>query len=303
MSLHGFSADAPATDVHVGIYVNRIYDFNLKDGQYVSDFYIWFRWKGNHVNPMDAFEIANGKIESKDGVTKSVSKGFNYAFARITARIFQNFNTRKYPFDSHSLSIRIEDNENEIHKLRYIPDLENSNISKAISLSGYKIDGIHSELLKKEYKTNFGDLELPTDHNSIYSQFQFNIKISRPDYSYFVKLYWGVVISALVAMLSFFIKPTDLDPRFGLGIGALFALMANIFIISDTLPTKGHMSIADKLNMSAVVVICFALVIATVSLKLYTAGKELVSQRLDKASFLFIFFAYFLGSYYIILKG
>jgi hypothetical protein len=33
-------------DVNVGIYINQIGEFSLKDNKYTADFDIWFCWKG-----------------------------------------------------------------------------------------------------------------------------------------------------------------------------------------------------------------------------------------------------------------
>ena len=287
--------------VHVGIYVNRIYNFNLRDGQFATDFYIWFGWKGKGINPIETFEISNGKIETREGVHTKKIKDYTYASARINATIYQHFDTIKFPFDSHSLKIKLEDTENEIHKIQYIADMENSKNSPHIDIIGYKIHETYPKILKRSYATNFGDIKLPSGHKSYYSQYHDVINIQRPSLAYFFKLYWGIFVSVLVALLSFFIKPTDLEPRFGLGVGALFAVMANIFIISGSLTDNGLMSTGDVLNILAVSVICIALVISTISLNLATNGRELISKRLDSIGFVLIFVTYVSSSIYFVL--
>lgn len=38
-------------DVYVGIYINRIGEFSLKESGWTADFDLWFRWKGDRVTP------------------------------------------------------------------------------------------------------------------------------------------------------------------------------------------------------------------------------------------------------------
>ena len=269
------------THVDVGVFVNRVYNLSLRDGNYNVDFYIWFRWKGDNVNPIETFEISNGKIENKTIVESKKVKGENYTCARVNALIFQQFDTINFPFDQHRLKIQIEDGDHEIESLKYSSDLENSKVASSVSFAGYEIKGSSGKLKETIYNTNFGDPELPKDNEVHYSQFEFNIHIHRTGFGYFLKLYWGIYLSAAVALLSLFIKPTDLDPRFGMGVGALFAIMANIFVVSNELPDNGQMTTADHLNMLSISIVCLSLLISTISLKLYSRDKVKASEKLD----------------------
>lgn len=49
-------------------------------------------------------------------------------------------------------------------------------------------------------------------------------------------------------MLAFFIKPTDVDQRFGLGVGALFAAIANTYITSSLVPEVEELSVTADLT-------------------------------------------------------
>ena len=37
--------------VTVGVFLNHISGIDLKNGQFVVDFYIWFRWEGDALKP------------------------------------------------------------------------------------------------------------------------------------------------------------------------------------------------------------------------------------------------------------
>lgn len=96
-------------------------------------------------------------------------------------------------------------------------------------------------------------------------------------WGFFLKMFLPLYVAVAVAILAFFIKPTDTDPRFGLGVGALFAAVANSYINSSMLPNTGVMSLADIICIIGTITILLTLIESTISLHLY--------DRKDKKSF------------------
>jgi hypothetical protein len=100
-----------------------------------------------------------------------------------------------------------------------------------------------------------------------------------------LKLFFGLFIAVMIAFLVFFIKPTDVDPRFGLGVGAIFAAVASEYIITGALPDTGVISLADKLHIIAFAFIFFSLVQSTWSLRIFQSDQEERSKNADKLAF------------------
>ncbi|MEO0185337.1 MAG: hypothetical protein ABIL20_06020 [candidate division WOR-3 bacterium] len=271
--------------VYVGIYLNQITSMSLKDNQYVADFYIWFRWKDKDLNPLESFDVVNGHIESKEGVYHDKVNGFNYGACRVIATIKKFWDISRFPLDNHTLTIEIEDNDNEEFKLKYVPDTENSGTDPQVQVPGWKLGTTNAIVSAHTYKTNYGDISLPTNNASIYSRFIFSVNIIRPGYGYFFKLFFTVFVAALVALIALFIKPTDLDPRFGLGAGALFAAVASEVVIASLLPDTNIMTLTDKLHIISIFFIFLSIAESIVSLKLFASGKEEASRRLDRICF------------------
>jgi hypothetical protein len=277
--------DTKPEDVYIGTYLNRIYDVSLKDNCFSVDLYIWFRWKSDDIDPIESFEIINGRIDTKTHFYDDIILGYKYATCRVTATITKFWDVSDFPLDNHCIQIEIEDSENESYKFAYIPDTENSAISPDLQVPGWIIKNNFTEVTEHHYRTNYGDISLPTDNASIYSRFTHSIDIVRPNIGYFLKLFFGVFIAALIAFLAFLIKPTDLDPRFGLGIGAIFAAVASEYVITSSLPDTNVMTLADKLHILAFAFIFLSLAQSTLSLWLYTKGREKLSRRLDIGCF------------------
>jgi hypothetical protein len=80
-----------------------------------------------------------------------------------------------------------------------------------------------------------------------------------------------------------------MDPRFGLGVGALFAAVANSYLIGALVPDTGEFSLADLVNLLGIVTILITLVESTVSLHLFDhCGQQDLSLSLDRTSFVVV---------------
>jgi hypothetical protein len=292
-------ADGPK-NVHVGIYLNDIPTASLKENYFIADFYVWFRWTDSDIQPHESFSVTNGVIQSKEIVFDQSKGDERYVVCRMLARITFFWDTRYFPFDDHILSIDIEDGQDEDDKIVYTADTANTAISPQVRVPGWELGSPTCETLRHTYNTNYGDLSLPTGHESTYSRFQFSIKIFRSGLGYFLKLFVGMYVAVMISLLALFIEPTDLDPRFGLGVGALFAAVASQYIISGSLPDTNVLTTADILHIIAFVFIFVSLVESTISLRLTQSGRRAFARRLDSAS-VFIIVIVFTGLNYWVL--
>ena len=294
-------AEAPAP-VHVGVYVNRVYDVSLRDNRFVTDFYIWFRWQDKELKPFESFEIANGHLDSRETIYQDVVEGFQYAVVRVTGTITKYWDIRHFPLDNHIITIEIEDSQNEEFKFRYIADVENSTISPDVQVPGWDIGSTQNQVLNHDYKTNYGDISLPSGNASTYSRYIFSVNLLRPGYGYFKKLFLSLFLATLISFLAFAIKPTDLDPRFGLGIGSIFAVAASQYVVASSLPDSNIMTMADALHILSITYIFLSLVESTISLKLATGPKPELSQKLDRYAMVIFILSYLTFIWFIVFR-
>ena len=273
------------TEVHVGSFINQLFDLNLRENKVTADLYVWFRWQGDHVNPPETFEIINGKVEEKQFQPTREVMGWNYAYGRVLVTFNKYWDVTRFPMDEQTIDLIIEDADADENALLFIPDTKNTSYSKEARLPGYSIVKSEAKVTQRVYSTNYGDISLPSDNRSVYSRYVHSLTIERPGYGYFIKLFITTMISACVAFLAFLVKPIDLDPRFGLGVGALFAVVASAFIISAELPQSNEMTLADQMNVTAMLVILASLVQSAISLKIFERN-EAASRHLDRASFI-----------------
>jgi hypothetical protein len=277
---------AASTTVLVGTYVNKIQDLNFRENKYEIDFYLWFRWKAEgalaEYKPLDSFEIINGKIDSKGSVVEKKIGDLNYALVRVAATMSETWELARFPFDSHTVRIHIEDSGLTIPDLVFTPDRNNSGLGDELDIAGWNALNFVADVKAKVYRTNYGDISLPKDARSDYSRFVFGVDLERVSLGSAVKLLSTVLLATAVAFVAFLVKPSDLDARFGMGVGSLFAVAASAFISASLVPDSGEMTVSDKIHMVALGFIFATLLISALGLKLEVGGREELAFKIDR---------------------
>jgi hypothetical protein len=295
---HVGPADAavPTRDVVVGMYLRDVPEVDLRAGTFAFDAYLWFRWE-----PAQFLAIGAEPSEDPSGLPRAPSESYEvmgvhelqttavssrpgYAVFRVQGKVRQSFDLGRFPLDDHVLGIRVEDAENEIHRVRYVPDVEGSTAGH-LTLHGWATTPLRVEAGTEEFATNFGDLELPTGTKSVYSAVTFQIGVNHDGVAYFAKLTCTAFIAAILSMLALLIRPSDVDPRFGLPVGGLFAAVASEWAVSEALPDRSGLTMADWIHVASFLAIFVVVLVSVFSLRHFEAGREEGSRRLDRLAF------------------
>ncbi len=280
------------TKVLTGIYVDQIRDLSLSDSKWTVDFYIWFKWNGSKVNPGENLQIVDGNIidkKIKDNYTNGTQ---HYQIYYVTAEISKFFDVLRFPMDNHVLTLEIEDEQNERSDLVFVAENNTSDFSSRIQIPGYNIDNVAVIEKPHTYKSNFGDPRIGSNKTT-FSQLRMGIDISRPDSGFYFRIFIGLFVAVIAALLALFIKPTKVDPRFVLGSGALFVAIANFIITSELIPKTGAMTLADMVNNLGLILILVTLIESTISLYLYDKkGEKKLSWVLDRVSIVLLVVIY-----------
>jgi hypothetical protein len=282
-------AGANPTQVDAGIYVDRIVELSIKDASWTVDFYLWFHWHGDDVEPGNGFQVVEGWIESQQLEVQHCHGNEHYERYRVIARITKPFEISRFPCDDHLLTINIENPHHQRHQLQFVPDQENSAVSSRVRVSAYEI--CNAPIIEKphSYKTARGDPRLNPKAKSTYSQCRLGIELRRDSWGFYFKMFQALYVAVSIALLAMFVKPTNVDPRFGLGIGGLFAAVANSYVTSSLVPDTGVMTVADLVNGIGIGMILLTVIQSTVSLYLFERLEmEPLSRRFDQVSFVIL---------------
>ncbi len=271
--------------VTVGLYMDEIASISIIDSTWSPVFYIWFRWTGDDLNPGETFKIVEGEITSREKLTEQVVNGEHYAMYLVRAQITKFFSADRFPVDDHLLTLMIEDGSLPWSELEYVPDTKNTNISSRVKMPGYLIQRTGLVMKPHTYKTTFGDPQMQPEQHATYSQLIYAIWNVRPGLGTYFKIFVGLFAAMLIALLPFFITPTQVDPRFGLGVGGFFGAVANTLIAASLVPDSGILTLMDMVNGIGMLAIFLTLVQSTISLYLYdTLGRTEVSRLFDRVS-------------------
>jgi hypothetical protein len=281
--------------VTVGAYVLNISDFNVGQGTFSADFYLWFSWHGNWSDnsssaplPSD-FELMNGAITRETLIqsNQNLTGDYNYLIYRIQASMTDPVNLQKYPFDHHDLTIEIEDQDHDVSVLVYSPDSE-SRIDPQVSLQGWQLPTSPADVyvINHFYNTTFG--EPGQNYTETYSRFIVSIPIQRPMLSAIVGTFIPIILILVIAMISFLIKPAEFGARLGLNVTTLLTAVAFQIDLTSGIPQFGFLTLADRLMISLYIVLVYSLLV-TVSLATIKGvrGAQLV-KRLNDISALFL---------------
>lgn len=287
--------DAKPIPVLAGFYVDRILELSVKDVHWIVEFYLWFRWRGDALGTCEGFQVVDGTIESRELEEDETIAGERYQRFRVVAKITKFFDVTRFPCDDHLLIIGIEHPGHLRRELQFVADADNSSVSSRVSVPSYRLHPPAVIEKPHSYKTSRGDPRLAAGQKSTYSQLRMGIGIDRSGWGLFFKMFQSLYVAVILALLAFFIRPVEVDPRFGLGVGALFAAVANAYVISSLVPDTGNLALADIINGVGIGVILLTVAQSTVSLHLYSVrGNEALSRTFDRLSFVIILPCYVL---------
>jgi hypothetical protein len=295
---------AQAVDVLVGIYINRIVEISFKEGNWIADFDIWFRWTGDGVSPGENFQVVNGQIDLRQKKQRYVKGLEQYELYRVRARIAMSVQSSRFPFSDEPLNIQIEDRTNWAATLCYVADKPGSGIYRSRTSQSVKIEEWLVTVKLHDYESSRGDPRFTAGDTSVYSRFFFAMLVFPPSVELFVMMFEGLFASVAIALLVFFIKPIHVDPRFGLGIGAFFAAVGNVIYVGTVLPQPDRVTVAGMVNGIGLLTISLTLVQSTISLYvLDTLGREKLRLFFDKISFVVFLTGYVVVNLLLVLAA
>jgi hypothetical protein len=282
-------AGAKPRKVKVGMYLEGISSISILESQWAPVFYIWFRWTGDDINPGETFKVMEGEILSKEKIQEKIVAGEHYAAYLVRAQITKFFDGTRFPIDDHLLTLAIEDGSLQWQNLEYVPDTKNTKMSSRVKMPGYQVYKTGLVMKPHSYKSNFDDPQLASNSRKTFSQLIYGIWNSRPGLGTYLKIFLGLFAAVMIAMLAFFITPTEVDPRFGLGVGGFFGAVANALLSASLVPDTGTLTLLDMVNGIGMVTIFLTLVQSTISLHIYANLDQVGLSRLfDRVSFITI---------------
>ncbi len=288
--------------VKIGIYITSIHDIDFKQKEYNITFWLWVKYKIKAFDFLQNLEIPMAKNFTKSFSTVDSSGGQIYILMKIQAMMKDSWKIGNFPFDRQRLMLTVENSQYDSAHLVFVPDTLGKHFDPRFTLNGWTIDSCELAVRTKAYESAFGDDNLTRPHMD-YSSFRVRLGIRRDAGGLFWKMFLGMYIAFLIAYVCFYIHADGIDSRFGLSVGALFAVIGNKYIIDSALPESTSFTLVDTLHGLTLFFILAVITATAYSLKLVTKGKEKKAVRFDMIAAQFLLVVYVILNCYFIYQA
>jgi hypothetical protein len=235
--------------VQVGVYFNDVQAIDLRQHNYLVDFYIWFRWKDAEIDPSASMEFVNHSESWSTIQTPVYEKpeqledGSLYQVKHIQGKMSRKMDLHDYPFDKQVIQVIIEDANADVSRLRY--DIDKVTVNADLKLPGFLYGEPTLTASDYVHQTTFGDPRSPTA--STYSRLSLELPISRPHVSSFMKNILPILLAVTCCSFVFLLHPSLVDSRFQVAVFSLLSIVALQITSSADLPTIEYMTLLDNL--------------------------------------------------------
>ncbi|MFB5623044.1 MAG: hypothetical protein ACE5RH_03530, partial [Nitrosarchaeum sp.] len=137
------------------------------------------------------------------------------------------------------LTVEIE-GVDDLDSFEFVPDLEESGVDALVNIPGWNLKSTDSDISVHKYSDG-----------KEFSRYVFSLEIERFPLSSFLKTIFPIIIITTIAMLAFWMSPTNFTARIGLGASTLLAAVAAHLNAANQLPPIGYLTLMDKIMIIA----------------------------------------------------
>ncbi len=267
--------------VKVGTYVISVHDINFHDKEYTMRFWIWFLYDNPELDFPREIDITNAKTMEVQQVLKYPMGGKYWLMMKMKCVMKQNWQVKDFPFDSQHLEMHMEHSIYSRNSLVFLPDTAGSTYDADYTLDGWTIKDFKVDHHTNDYMTAFGDPAIQKQFSE-YDSFDLSMDIDREAVGLFLKIFLGMYIAFFIATIGFAPHPQELEPRFGLPVGGLFAAVGNKYIIDSLLPESSGFTLVDTLHTITFVGIFASVVVSAIALRYVDNGQREKAELVNR---------------------
>jgi hypothetical protein len=297
-----YAQSKPPDTVTTGIYITSIHDIDFKQNEYTINLWLWLKYKNKAFDFLQNLEVPQAKTFSKLYSTIDSSNGQVFVLMKIQAVMKDSWKITNFPFDRQRLRLSFENSQFDSRSMVFAVDTPGKHFDPRFTLRGWKIDSFTISTGIKAYETAFGDATLDKAHTE-YSSYRVNIGINRNAAELFWKMFIGMYVSFLISYVCFYIHADNIDSRFGLSVGSLFAAIGNKYIIDSSLPESTSFTLVDALHGITLFFIFMVITSSAYSLKLAKENKIKQANRFDMVAAQIFLVLYLSLNFYLIYQA
>jgi hypothetical protein len=222
----GMPAGTAPGAVNISIYVVDFNRFDVEAGSVGVDCYL--ELTADHPVSIDDVELMNGMMTSVSIVNDTP----NAKEYRVIAVLVSEPDLRRFPFDHHSLAIKIEPKNRNEQEMVLAIDPATSGLSPEADLPGWTITGSRFAVTNTSY--------LPGE--TPYSRAVFEYGITRDATSTLLKFFLPIFLIVLVSLSSLVMKVSS---RLGLNASMFLAAVLIHWRVADAIPLVSYATFLD----------------------------------------------------------
>ena len=266
--------------VKTGIYITSIHNIDFKEKEYTINLWLWLKYKNKKFDFLQNLEIPQAKSVTKSFSTIDTSGEIVYLLMKLQCVMKDEWSIENFPFDKQHLRFSIENSQFDSRSLVFVADTLGKHFDARFTLRKWEIDSININTGIKMYETTFGDTSIKIPKTE-YSTYMVKLQITRNPIGLFWKMFLGMYLAFLIAYMCFYIHADNIDSRFGLSVGALFAVVGNKYIVDASLPESTTFTLVDTLHGITLFFILLIMIANSYVLKLSKLEKIGKAKRFD----------------------
>jgi hypothetical protein len=280
-----FAEEDGPREAKIGFYLLNMGKLDTVSGSFDVDFYITI--KDSQPIEDDSFEIMNGRVMRFELNDELIEEDGTYVkIYRILATLTTKIDLKKFPFDEQKLGVMIESTIENTSDLIYVPIEEETGMDQYNRFPGWTINGWNTEINEHYYDV----------FSESYSQYVFNVSISKMWFNSFMKTFLPVLFTVLITLVIFMIAPDKVTTRLEIICSLLIAIAMFHISIFSQLPPVSYLTVADKFMFLTyfILLLCICINMYIYNLQRNKVNKDFVAidKRIRYALFVLVPLAY-----------
>ncbi|MCX5943865.1 MAG: hypothetical protein NTZ53_00825 [Cyanobacteria bacterium] len=247
--------------VKVGIYITRLDNFNLKQKSFDASFWLWSVMPNDVSSRLDSVEFVNSEaIKLSNSYSKKTPSGV-WNQRKVMGTFHHDWDMRNFPFDHQDLLIELEESEDYLSELVYVPDPAESIVDGDLEIKGWRIVSSEVRAGSKTYMSHFGDPAIKAGNPTSFTRMNVTVRLKRTNMTAFWKYTAGAYVAAVIALSSYAFhvdQGQTMSPRFGLLAAAVFAAIISLRSESSELGTTEYNTLVDQVHLIALLYVIVA---------------------------------------------
>ena len=282
--------------VYFGVDLNEVSNLNTATGNYILDFYIWLRYRGDLDLRKIEFTNAAAPIELKNPIWKRERNGMTIETYKVRALFHGEFQFKDYPFDVQNISLEVRHRDRTSESLKFVTD------RLGMRLSGPGVTLLQRIQEEEVFRTSLGwriaDAEIYQDlirtastlgetrffqgeTEVNYSRIKLNLEISRHLSSYSTTILLPMTILFCIGLFLFAVPIQELPPRLSGGILVLVTVSLLRARLSNDLPNIGYLVAIDFVFFALQIIMWFGIAVSVLSFWLLQREKYVAAKRVN----------------------